>query len=70
MTQEDIIEILGDRPLSRREIQNLVGLTQQAISEALRQLIKYDEIIKEYSNKGIPVYKKKRKSGAKRPKNK
>ena len=61
MSQEEIIEILKDRQLTRKEIQELTDLAQQSVSYALKQLVKYNEIIKEYSDSNIPLYKIKKK---------
>ena len=63
MSQDDILTALGDRRLTRREIQELTDLAQRAVSYSLKQLLKYDEIIKEMSEKGVPMYKVKKKKG-------
>jgi len=58
------LKALGNRKLTRREIQELLCLGQQAVSHSIRQLLKYQDIIKEISEEGVPVYKvKKRKVG-------
>jgi len=60
MTQEKIIEILGNKKLTRAEIQELTELAQVIVSRCLRQLVKYHEIEKEYSEEIKKyVYKKK-----------
>jgi hypothetical protein len=64
MSQEDVLEILGNRELTRKEIEELTMINQQSISRCLKQLIKYHEIIREYSdNLKKFVYKKKRGEG-------
>jgi len=60
MSQEEILELLNKRELTRAEMQELTGLCSAAIVNALRQLLKYDEIEKDYS-KRKPVYKLKKK---------
>jgi len=58
MSQEEIIDLLSnEKPLTRKEIQNFTDLSQRAICHALKQLIKYEEIIRNNTNSGIPVYK-------------
>ena len=57
--------MLEKRELTRRELQELIGLGQCAISIALKQLVKYGEIEIDRS-KGVPVYRlniKKKKRG-------
>jgi len=68
MGQKEIIDILGKKRLTRREIENLIDISQVAISRALKQLLKYNEISIDRSN-GIPVYSiiKKRKRGRNSP---
>jgi len=66
MSQEQILKVLEENELTRKEIQERLQLTHQAVTKALHQLIKYNEIIKENTEK-IPVYKLKKKNGAKAP---
>jgi len=67
MTQDKIVKILGNKKLTRKQIQELTDLTQQVVSRCLKQLVKYNELEKEYSESRKKfVYKKNKKKTRKR----
>ena len=65
MSQDEILAILKYKRLTRREIQEITDLAQQAVSNSLKQLVKWGEVEMGHSN-GIPIYSlkiKKKKAG-------
>ena len=62
ISQGRILELLGKgKPMTRAELKEITDLSNVALCHALKQLLKYNEILKNYSNKGIPCYKLKKK---------
>jgi len=56
MSQEEILKVLEENDFTRKEIQERLHLCMPVVIKSLRQLIKYQEIIRKYRDDGIPIY--------------
>jgi len=69
MSQDDIIKALEENDMSIKELyQRLNDISQVAIRVAIHQLVKYEEVIKEYqNNQAIYKLKENKKERGKSP---
>ena len=56
MSQDEILNALEEADLTRKELQKRLHISQVAISIALKQLLKYSEIIIKEYKENTPIY--------------